>query len=363
MIVTQKMIAEMAGVSQKTVSLYFKGSPKVAKKTREKLSGIVEKYNYFPNLAARSMKSRSFKRIAILIVDHGRHKRPAFQQYSSQHLLYYTQVLAGEFAKAGYSLVLEPIDIDFDTMDLCSEPNFFKTRSVDAIIGLMGGFMPLHIDEKIRQMGVPVLWINRKSAPGGIPYLYFDEVANGRLMAEYLIRKGRTNIAWIGMQVTNQQLCHYSMPDRLEGVRQVCRENGANLIEFNRGETDIYKIVRDISKLKEIDGVVCYVNSFMRIVAYELMRQGRTCPEDVDIVGIVNAKDLYDLLAPYFSHLLLPEYEMACNGAAYILQALSGKTDSSLLKPLTGHIIPCKPPIVSCIYIFLLVIILIPAVE
>ncbi len=347
MIVTQKMIADMAGVSQKTVSLYFKGSPDVARKTRDKLDNIVKEHNYFPNLAARSMKSRSFKRIAILIVDHGRLKRPAFQQYSSLHLLYYTQVLAGEFAPAGYSLVLEPIDVDLETMELCSEPNFFKTRSVDAIIGLMGGFVPPMIDEKIRSLGVPVLWINRNSAPDGIPFLYHDEIANGRMMAEYLVSQGRRNIVWLGHRVENETFCHYSMPDRLEGVRQVCRENGIGLIEFGDDNNNIYKNAASISELKDVDGIVCYSYSYSKIIAYELMRKGRSCPEDVDIVDIVSANELQDSLAPFFAHLLLPEYEMACNGSAYILQALSDQTDSSLLKPLTGRIVPDHSPKIS----------------
>lgn len=55
MTVNQKFIAGKAGVTQKTVSLFFQNSPKIAEKTRRKLEEIVKEYHYFPNLAARSI--------------------------------------------------------------------------------------------------------------------------------------------------------------------------------------------------------------------------------------------------------------------------------------------------------------------
>ena len=50
MIVSQTFIARKAGVSQKTVSLYFKDQALVGKEVRKRLDEVVRKYNYCPTL-------------------------------------------------------------------------------------------------------------------------------------------------------------------------------------------------------------------------------------------------------------------------------------------------------------------------
>ena len=57
MIVSQTFIARKAGVSQKTVSLYFKDQALVGKEVRKRLDEVVRKYNYLPNFAAHAMKT------------------------------------------------------------------------------------------------------------------------------------------------------------------------------------------------------------------------------------------------------------------------------------------------------------------
>ena len=37
-----------------------------------------------------------------------------------------------------------------------------------------------------------------------------------------------------------------------------------------------------------------------------------------------------------YTILMLPEYELSCRAAKYILGVISGKEDNSLLQPLTG---------------------------
>ena len=56
-------VAKMAGVSNMSVSLAFKGSPKISGATRRRIFEVAEKLNYVPNQAARQL--RTGKTVAI----------------------------------------------------------------------------------------------------------------------------------------------------------------------------------------------------------------------------------------------------------------------------------------------------------
>jgi DNA-binding LacI/PurR family transcriptional regulator len=64
---TLKQVAEVAGVSMKTVSRVVNKSPNVAEKTRQHVEVIIKKMNYQPNLLARSLASGKTNAIGLLI--------------------------------------------------------------------------------------------------------------------------------------------------------------------------------------------------------------------------------------------------------------------------------------------------------
>ena len=103
MAVTQKFIAEQAGVTPKTVSLFMQNSPLVAEKTRAKIRAVMEQHSYFPNYAAMSVRKKQFKRIAFIYT-------PDFKDPETRspapHFIAYINGAALELAKYGYSLFL-----------------------------------------------------------------------------------------------------------------------------------------------------------------------------------------------------------------------------------------------------------------
>lgn len=71
MIVSQTFIARKTGVSQKTVSLYFKDRALVGETVRKRLDEVVQKYHYLPNFAAHAMKTAQFHRIGCVLLQYG----------------------------------------------------------------------------------------------------------------------------------------------------------------------------------------------------------------------------------------------------------------------------------------------------
>src|SRR5258708_12638736 len=52
---TLKQIAKFCGVSHTTVSMVINQNPRISAETREKVMAAIKKFNYYPNVAARSL--------------------------------------------------------------------------------------------------------------------------------------------------------------------------------------------------------------------------------------------------------------------------------------------------------------------
>ena len=59
--ITIKDIANYSGYSTQTVSRVINNDPKVIEETRKKVSEIIEKYGYRPNLYAKSLVAKKIK--------------------------------------------------------------------------------------------------------------------------------------------------------------------------------------------------------------------------------------------------------------------------------------------------------------
>ena len=59
-------VAQIAGVSQQTVSRVVRGSPSVARRTRERVEAAIAEIGYRPNVAARTLVTRRSHRIGVV---------------------------------------------------------------------------------------------------------------------------------------------------------------------------------------------------------------------------------------------------------------------------------------------------------
>jgi len=59
-------VAQLAGVSQQTVSRVVRGSPSVARRTRERVEAAIAELGYRPNVAARALVTRRSHRIGVV---------------------------------------------------------------------------------------------------------------------------------------------------------------------------------------------------------------------------------------------------------------------------------------------------------
>lgn len=332
MTVNQKFIAGKAGVTQKTVSLFFQNSPKIAEKTRRKLEEIVKEYHYFPNLAARSIKTKKFKRIACIVIQHG-----SVKQFSHPQLMAYLNGAALELAQAGYSLVFEPVFVARGKEEIQFH-EFFATLSTDGILGIAGGWIPKSLDEQIEKLGLPTVWLNREPESPDLHCIMIDEEKTALLLAEQLKRQGIRRIAWFGPEYEKRDTVHYSSRIRYLTLKAYAETNGMRLLDAVFApycvplKTYAEKLIREYP---DCDMFIGYNLNYSTALIHASIKKKINLESRV--THFASAWENTTFLDMQMA-VMLPEIELGQQGARYLLSCLNGKPDDSCLEPLAGFI-------------------------
>ena len=106
MAVRMRDVAQLAGVSEATVSLALSGSPRISEATRQRVVEIARQLGYRPHAAARSLRTDATNAIGLVVSDVA---NPFFGELAGQ--------IQRHAADAGYSLVLANSDEDPQRQD------------------------------------------------------------------------------------------------------------------------------------------------------------------------------------------------------------------------------------------------------
>lgn len=342
MIVNQKFIAQEAGVSQKTVSLYFKEQNLIGRKSRKKIKEVVKRHNYFPNQAARSIRSNRFNRIACVVVQYGLQS-----SVMHSHMMAYINGASIKLAEHGYSLVVEPVFVDLSGSEVIF-PEFFSMRSVDGIIGIAGGWIPPLVDQKIAELELPTIWLNRKSGNPRIDCLLFDETAGAIELVAHFLKQGIRKIIWFGPEFEEDIVVHYSSRVRYQAVKAELAQNGGTCFPFfcHTGEMLDGKAREILTRLSKFDGVICYSYPYRHTILLEAIA-ARVDLTSKRIGHFASMWEFHPRDYDFFDYVVMPEDEMGCHGAEYLLKILCGENADNLLAPLKGRLYASTPAIVK----------------
>lgn len=182
-------IASEAGVSVATVSRVINNNNKVAEITRQRVQGVIDKYDFKPNELARSLFKNETKMIGCILPDITN--------------LYYSSVFveAEKYAlKEGYTLVL------CDAMDKAGNDVMYLhtlvERQVDGII-YMGrnsntGMEIVEAQLKKYSTKLPIVMINWDNCETGCFRVQSREMDGFKLLVEELIKSGHKKLSLIG---------------------------------------------------------------------------------------------------------------------------------------------------------------------
>ncbi|WP_047983610.1 LacI family DNA-binding transcriptional regulator [Ornithinibacillus californiensis] len=180
---TIKEIAEMASVSRTTVSRVLNNSGYVSAEARKRVEKVIEETGYEPSIYAKSLRTKRTSVIGVIL--------PTIKTETPSRIV---TGLGSELAKHGYQILLANTNLDkekeYEYLDL------LKTRQVDGIVLLATNTDPKLI-QKIKEINVPVVIVGQEAK--GIMHVTYDDYHAARELTAFLIQKGHTQIAFIGV--------------------------------------------------------------------------------------------------------------------------------------------------------------------
>jgi LacI family transcriptional regulator len=212
--ITIEDVARAAGVSAMTVSRVVNGGRNVRESTRAAVLEAVEKLNYSPNTAARSLAAGEATHIGLL--------------YANPSAAYLSQFLIGALEaarRAGSHLVIESCESE-NADEQAEVTRRFATSDVEGVI------LPPPLSEsqpimaELRAIGIPVVTV-AMGVPGEDDLnVKIDDRAAAAEMTRYLIGLGHRSIGFIKGHPN-----HIASHDRERGFLDALAEAGLNPAE------------------------------------------------------------------------------------------------------------------------------------
>lgn len=268
--VTSIDVAQLAGVSQSTVSRVFTDMDSVSPDKRQRVLEAAHELGYVPNAIARSLTMKRTNIIGIVMAN-----------LTSPFYPYVLEKFLQHFYQMDKQTLLFTAAPDQDIDDIM--PHILQHR-VDALIITSAKLSTAMADECLRY-GIPVILFNRYILDSNANAVCTDNVEGGRVVANLLLDTGHQRIAYIAGQPNAS-----TNTDREKGFSDRLRERGVK--EWLREEGDFFyqsgydAAVRLLSRPDRPDAIFCASDN-MALGAIDAARYGvgLHIPQDVSIIG------------------------------------------------------------------------------
>ena len=144
---------------------------------------------------------------------------------------------------------------------------------------------------ELRERGIPILFFHSFYPELDIPHVGMDDVAAGRIAAEYLISRGHTRIGGIFKTDDGQGQRRYKgylealYKAQIEVIEdQICLIDTNQLNDFQENSPRIWQ------RLKGCTACVCYNDQVGHALTESALKIGIRIPEDLSIVSIDNSE-------------------------------------------------------------------------
>lgn len=239
-------VADLAGVSMKTVSNVVRGFEHVSDEMRKRVQHAIDELDYRPDARGRNLATGKSGMLALALADL---RIPYFSE-----LAHTVSTLAAE---RGYRLLLEQTD---GTRD--GERAIISAAEAGIVDGVL--FQPslLTSTEIARhRRDVPVVLLGETPAPLSVDHVMIDNVAAARGATAHLAALGRRKIGFLGHERTGQT---YTSQQRLLGYQEGLEQAGLKL-EMSRliasdaieSQAAAAALTQALHDGVELDGLVC----------------------------------------------------------------------------------------------------------
>ena len=277
---TSRDIAEIAGVSQATVSRALRNSPLVREETRQRIQQIARELNYFVNRNAAGLRTQQSNTIALLLFDETEGQDAQINPFFLSMLGYITR----SAASLGYDVLISLQQLSDDW-----HIEYQASRRADGLI-LLGYGDYMKYREKLNALAEAhtrfiIYGVLVDDQPGYS--LGCDNLVGGFKATKHLLELGRERIVILGD--TSER--HPEFQLRRDGYRKALEDAGfAELPEMVvHAETTEEDGQRAIAELLDqgvaFDAVFAVADTMAIGAIQALIDAGLAVPGDVSVVG------------------------------------------------------------------------------
>lgn len=308
-----KDVAKEAGVSIATVSRVLNDIDVVNEETKKKVLDAIKKLGYRPNIVARSLKTQRTRTVGILIPD-----------ISSQ--LYPEIVRGAEDVANIYNYNVMLCNSDSDLEKEKEYLRVLKEKMVDGVLYMSSSLEDDTLD-LINELDLKTVLVETKDKNGDLPSVTIDNVKATYESTKYLIDRGITEIAFIGMQKDSNN----AWGERFQGYEEALKESGLQLKEdltyFNKlkVKTGYEGVLSILGKGLIPKGIVCASDEIAMGAINALRDKKLRIPEDVSVVGF-NDIHSAQVFYPKLTTIAQPMYDMGSIAMRMLIKLINQKT-------------------------------------
>lgn len=272
-------VAELAGVSTKTVSRVINNSPRVAPNTRRRVMAAIAELDFHPDAAAKGLRQRSRELIG-LVIPYG--SNFVFQD---QGMWMQANGTHKALAERGYDMVLAVPETP--ELVLHELNRLTKNRTVDGVILYAMEGVDRLVKEfdrlEIRYVSLSICYEGQQNN-----FVEIDAEHSGRLATRYMIDRGAERI---GIIREPRGFFYKSKSSAEEGYRQAHHEAGLEIDEslILDGDYSIesgYRMGKELLAMRPaVDGIVCVSDPMTWGLMRAIVEEGMIPGEDLDVIG------------------------------------------------------------------------------
>lgn len=268
---TMKEIAQMAGVSTSAVSRYINGGS-LGKEKRERIREAIEATGYHPDTAAQMLRTGETNYVGLIV-----------PKLESTAMTRFVSGATAALTASGYMALLA--ESSGDAENEINYLNLFQNRQVAGIIFLASALTP-KLEDELRDITVPLVVAGQRFRH--IPCVYHDDFGAAYELANLVLEKGRTKLAYLGV---SEQDVAVGL-NRKRGVQQAMKEHGINpdslqhkVVSFSLegGRTGMTQL---LAEGKELDAIICATDRIAFGAIEVLKAAGKKLPDEISVVGM-----------------------------------------------------------------------------
>ncbi|MFM0039186.1 substrate-binding domain-containing protein [Paraburkholderia strydomiana] len=306
--VTLEEIARAAGVSPSTVSRILNGTARVLPAKQKAVEQAIARFNYRPNVLARSLASGRTDTIGVLT-----------QTVSSPFYAEWLRGIEDGLSETGFTALF--VSSRWNVKDEMARLEQFIARRVDGMILLHAQLDEPSLNEYSRH--APLLVLGRSLQNSAtLASLPLDNVQGARDATRHLIEQGHRRIAFIAGPSN-----HEDAIERLDGYRMALEEAGigfdAELVEQGDYlETGgVAAMARLFARGPVFSAVFCANDQTAYGARLTIFHRGLRVPEDVSLVGFDDLPTS-SYMTPPLTTVRQPTYEIGRLAAQGIVQMI-----------------------------------------